>query len=173
MTMINVKLMTQEAYLTLRTNSEEVIKQINDHPSDSTWLKNYLGFEPYETKDYQIEDFDLLSGDAENAAFKNGVTLYEHLKDLPRYILCNTRFWAWINFEKAYKQAISEVKLKKSIFELNWLPGTNSRRYLMLGIISRNYFKTEISACDELDNPYELTEFMFQNPIVIYRNLVY
>ena len=54
MTMINVKLMTQEAYLTLRTNSEEVIKQINDHPSDSTWLKNYLGFEPYETKDYQI-----------------------------------------------------------------------------------------------------------------------
>ena len=173
MTMINVKLMTQEAYLTLRTNSEEVIKQINDHPSDSTWLKNYLGFEPYETKDYQIEDFDLLSGDAENAAFKNGVTLYEHLKDLPRYILCNTRFWAWINFEKAYKQAIYAMELKKSIFETWWLPKTSGRRFVMLGVISRLYFRVEISANQGNQNPYELTNLLFESVDELYRNFVY
>lgn len=171
MTMIDVKLMTREAYLTLRTNSEEIIKEISNHPSDSTWLKGYLKFEPYETKKYQIEDFELESG--EDKEYENAITLYEHLKDLPRYILCDTRFWAWITFEKAYKQAISELELKKSIFELNWLPANNSRRYLMLGVISRSYFKTEISVCDEFENPYELTQFIFQSPLVIYRNLVY
>ena len=57
--MIEIKIMTEQAYKTLQKNYEEVTKMINDHPSDASWLKGYLGFEPYETKKYLIEDFEL------------------------------------------------------------------------------------------------------------------
>lgn len=47
---INVKMMSEEAYRTLQKDCEGILKMINDHPTDSSWLKNYLGFEPYEVK---------------------------------------------------------------------------------------------------------------------------
>ena len=49
---INIKLMTEEAYRTLQKNYVEVYQQIMNHPSDGSWLKDYLGYEPFETKKY-------------------------------------------------------------------------------------------------------------------------
>lgn len=48
---INIKLMTEEAYRTLQKDCDGVLKMIINHPSDSSWLKDYLGFEPYEVKE--------------------------------------------------------------------------------------------------------------------------
>lgn len=131
---IDIKMMTEEAYRTLKKNYEEVYKMICDHPSDSSWLKDYLGFEPYEVKKYVIDDFELkIADDYKTVEFDNDIKLYETLNKLPKYILCNIRFWAWITFEKAYKQAIAAIPFKSSAIVKNWwLPG-NSRRDLMLG----------------------------------------
>ena len=170
---VNIKMMTEEAYRTLRKNYEEVYKMICDHPSDSSWLKDYLGFEPYEVKKYVIEDFELkISVDYNEVALDNAIILYEILNKLPKYILCNIRFWAWITFEKAYKQAIIAIPLKSSAIVKNWwLPG-NSRRDLMLGVISRGYFKVEVSIDDNSKDKYELTRYIMTNSEV-YRNLVF
>ena len=76
-----------------------------------------MGFEPFEEKKYEINDFDLeLSDDNENVLLNNGIIVYENLKDLPRYVLCNNRFWAWILFKKAYRQAISSTKMDDPIY---------------------------------------------------------
>lgn len=170
---INIKLMTEEAYKTLQNNYEEIYMMIIDHPSDSSWLKDYLGFEPYETKKYTIEDFELKSDSIyKNVEFENAVILYNALKDLPKYILCNIRFWAWITFEKAYKQAISRIELKNNSIVKNWwLPG-KSRRDLMLGIISREFFKVEVSIEELQEDKYLLTRYIMGNSEV-YRNIVY
>ena len=171
--MIEIKLMTEQAYKTLQKNYVEVTQMINDHPSDSTWLKSYLGFEPYETKKYCIEDFELENDeDYSKVALQNSITLYEKLKDLPRYILCNIRFWAWVTFEKAYKQAINTiVPVKDSIVKAWWLPN-NSRRDLMLQIIARNYFRAEITVDEKDQNKYYLTEYVVSHTET-YRNLAF
>lgn len=171
--MIEIKLMTEQAYKTLQKNYVEVTQMINDHPSDSSWLKSYLGFEPYETKKYSIEDFELENNeDYSKVALHNSIVLYEKLKDLPRYILCNIRFWAWVTFEKAYKQAINTiVPIKDSIVKAWWLPN-NSRRDLMLQIIARNYFRTEITVDEKDQNKYYLTEYVVSHAET-YRNLAF
>lgn len=170
---INVKLMTEEAYITLQKNIEETYKQIQNHPSDGTWLKAYLGFEPYETKTYTVENFELsYSENYSEVALDNAKTLYEHLRNLPRYILCDVRFWTWIVFEKAYKQALSSSEMTESLLKNTWLTQT-SRRNLMLGVISRYYFMADVSAIEKdygLD--YSLTEYIIKNQ-EIYRLISY
>mgnify|MGYP000009366175 FL=1 len=170
---IDIKMMTEEAYRTLKKNYEEVYKMICDHPSDSSWLKDYLGFEPYEVKKYVIDDFELkIADDYKTVEFDNDIKLYETLNKLPKYILCNIRFWAWITFEKAYKQAIAAVPFKSSAIVKNWwLPG-NSRRDLMLGVISRGYFKVDVSIDENSKDKYELTRYIMTNSEA-YRNIVF
>lgn len=174
--LINIKMMTEEAYATLQKNYKDVYKQINDHPSDSTWLEGYLGFNPYEIKTYLIEDFTLK--DSENfseVALDNGVVLYEAIRDLPRYIICSSRFWAWVTFEKAYKQAQHSMPLTNpELIKTFWLT-TDSRRSLMLGVTSRFYFRTEISIDESLEDKYKLTKRLVNGTGSqrMYRALVY
>ena len=170
---INIKLMTEEAYRTLQKNYVEVYQQIMNHPSDGSWLKDYLGYEPFETKKYTIDDFELNLLEANiEAKIDNGIALYERLHMLPKYVICNIRFWAWVIFEKAYKLAITSVPLKNANIIKNWwLPG-NSRRDLMLGVISRYYFKVDASIDINCENKYALTNYIFRNEEA-YRNIVF
>lgn len=170
--MIEIKIMTEAAYKTLQKNYKEVTQLILDHPSDSSWLKSYLGFEPYEIKKYEVEDFKLDNDeDYSKVALKNSITLYKALNSLPRYILCNIRFWAWLTFDVAYKQAINTLPVKESIIKSWWLPD-NSRRDLMLQIIGRSYFRAEVSYDPSAENPFALTEYLLVNTEA-YRSLVF
>lgn len=159
---INVKLLTESAYSELRKNKKEVYRQIVDHPSDCSWLKGYLGYEPFEEKKYVIKDFALK--DAKNyqeVAEENAITLYEALKGLPRYILCNNRFWIWLLFTKFYKQAPKAIDFNENTLITRWLIG-ESRRELMLGVISRQYFKVEVAVTEGSDK-YDLAKFIICN----------
>ncbi|MDE7385359.1 MAG: hypothetical protein K2M84_06340 [Anaeroplasmataceae bacterium] len=170
---INIKFMKESAYLTLQKNPEEVYNHVLNYPKDSSWLREYLGFEPYEVKEYSIEDFQLKVSDNYNkVAFENSIILYEHLKHLPRYILCNPRFWAWITFEKAYQVAQATSNLSSSsLISSAWLI-TNSRRSLMLGVISRFFYMVQISVDETRKDKYELTRYLMSNAET-YRNFCY
>jgi hypothetical protein len=158
---INIKMMKEEAYRSIQKDCDGILKMINEHPSDSSWLSNYLGFEPYETKKYVIEDFDLkYDEDYNNVAFDNAVILYESLNKLPKYILCNNRFWAWINMEKAYKQAkIATKNFNSQILKNLWFMGS-ARRDIMLGVMSRYYNMIEVSIDESKEDKYELSKFI-------------
>ena len=75
-------------------------------------------------------------------------------------------------FLKAYKQAIAAIPFKSSAIVKNWwLPG-NSRRDLMLGVISRGYFKVDVSIDENSKDKYELTRYIMTNSEA-YRNIVF
>ena len=158
---INIKMMTEEAYRTLQKDCDGVLKMIINHPSDSSWLKDYLGFEPYEVKKYVIDDFELkIADDYNDVALENAIMLYEKLKKLPKYILCNNRFWAWINMEKAYRQAqIATKQFNSQILKNLWFMG-NSRRDIMLGVMSRYFNMINVSIDESLENKYELSKYL-------------
>lgn len=161
MMQINIKMMTEEAYRTIQKDCDGILKMMNDHPSDSTWLKDYLGFEPYEEKKYIINDFELkYSENYSDVAFENSIILYEALNQLPKYILCNNRFWAWINMEKAYRQAkIATKNFNSQILKNLWFMG-NSRRDIMLGVMSRYYNMIDVSIDESKLDKYELCKFI-------------
>lgn len=158
---INIKIMTEEAYHTLQKDCDGVLKMIINHPSDSSWLKDYLGFEPYEVKKYVIDDFELkIADDYNDVALDNAIILYEKLNKLPKYILCNNRFWAWINMEKAYRQAqIATKQFNSQILKNLWFMG-NSRRDIMLGVMSRYFNMINVSIDESLGNKYELSKYL-------------
>lgn len=158
---INIKMMTEEAYRTLQKDCDGVLKMICDHPSDGSWLKDYLGFEPYEVKKYVIDDFELkFADDYNDVALENAIILYEKLNKLPKYILCNNRFWAWVNMEKAYRQAqIATKQFNSQILKNLWFMG-NSRRDIMLGVMSRYFNMIDVSIDDTLENKYELSKYL-------------
>ena len=169
-------MMTEEAYRTLQKDCDGVFKMIQDHPSDSSWLKEYLGFEPYEEKKYLIDDFELKISDNYNlVAFDNAIILYENLCNLQKYILCNNRFWAWINMEKAYKQAIVATRqFDSQIIKNLWFMG-NSRRDIMLGVVSRYFNMINVLIDESSSNKYELSKYILTNTETYrgfcYRNL--
>lgn len=158
---INIKMMTEEAYRTLQKDCDGVLKMIINHPSDSSWLKDYLGFKPYEVKKYVIDDFELkFADDYNDVALENAIILYEKLNKLPKYILCNNRFWAWINMEKAYRQAqIATKQFNSQILKNLWFMG-NSRRDIMLGVMSRYFNMINVSIDESLENKYELSKYL-------------
>lgn len=172
---INVREMTEEAYMTLQRNYKDVYKEILKHPSDSSWLKDYLdGIELYREKTYTIEDFELQCSDNyDDVKTENAITIYEHLKDLPRYVVCNNRFWAWIIFEKAYRQAIASVKIDKAEIIKNWWLEDASKRSLMLNVISRHFFEVEVSIDEDAADKYYLTRYLFSSVDEQYRNIAY
>lgn len=175
---INVKVMKESAYETLVHNSKKAYEKILSNPYDSSWLTEFVGEEPFEEKPYPIEDFELLYDDNyEKVRFQNGIILYNALNEkLPSYILYDLHFWAWINFEKAYRQAQRAVELKSlSIFQNFWISGKQNRRSIMRGVMSREFVKVKISIDERLDDKYELTKYLFTNGSLfenfMYRNI--
>lgn len=163
---INIKVMKESAYETLANNPKKVFDEIKKHPYDPSWLKDFVGEDPFETRPYFVDDFELLYDDNyDKVAYQNGIVLYEHLIDnVPGYILYDARFWAWIVFEKGYRQSIQSVELSSyKTIGYSWFPKTNGRRQLLRGTLSREFIKVKMSIDESRDDKYELTKCLFKN----------
>ena len=177
---INVCLMSQQAFnnLTVKGKDEEVAKLIRDNPNDSSWLKGLIAKNDplYVTKKYVIEDFELKTssdGDYSKVDFDNSVTLWNALKNLPRYILCDERFWLWINFEKGYKAAVQAMPMTDgTTFSDHWRFGSGKRRGLFFGVLSRCFFRVALTYDEKLADPFELSKFAIESPSR-FRNLTW
>lgn len=172
--LINIQFMTEEAVETLRINSELVSKKIMDNPNSNIWLADVLPKNIYVEKQYKINDFELKidpEGKYENVDFENSVILYEHLQHLPKYILSDERFWAWINFEKGYCAAVQAMKISsKTTFEDHWLFSKSKRRSIFFGVLSRCYYRVALTVDNESQNKYELSKFAIEK-VERFRNL--
>lgn len=87
-----------------------------------------------------IEDIELKVPKVANdkvVDLENAITLYEHLKELPRYILSEPRFWLWIIFEKCYETSLKSMEnINKTSSKHQWLFVDDLRRGLFFGILS-------------------------------------
>lgn len=169
MATINIKYMSNEAIDTLRSNVDTVVRKLNENPDGPQWLRSYIPGEIYVTKKYEIEDFELTIPSEpkdRDTDFNNSVLLYEHLKDLPQYVLSDERFWMWINFEKGYKAALAYMPVKQeSTFKNHWLHFQSNHRSLMFGVLSRMFYRVANSVDGTLGDKYEYTKFVVENPL--------
>ncbi len=165
---INVCFMTDEAVETLKENSLLVTNNLKSFTSDSSWLSSIYSGKLYDEKKYKIPEFQLKvseDGDYSKVDFDNSIALYESLKDLPRYILTDERFWAWINFTVGYQASLQSMPIKSnSTFLDHWLFSQGTRRGIFFGVMSRCFFRVALTVDERLDDKYELTRFVIDNP---------
>jgi len=164
---INISFMIDEVVETLRENSDKVSECIKENKFDSSWISGLYNGKIYDVKKAKINDFELkvsLNGNYKEVELENAITLYENLKDLPRYIITDERFWAWINLSKCYKATTQAMPIRsKSTFKNMWLFSQGKRRGLFFGANSRLYFWTELTVDESLEDKYLYTKFVFQN----------
>lgn len=170
MSKIYIKYMTDEALETLKANTDTVTERLIENPDSSDWLKSFVPGDLYVTKKYEIEEFVLSQprDDKDRETdIQNSILLYERLQHLPLYILTDERFWCWMNFEIGYKTALKYMPVKKgsSVFKDHWLLTQGKRRGLFFGVLSRCYFRVALSVDPTLEDPYELTRFVIENPL--------
>lgn len=165
---INICFMTDEALETLKENALLVTNNLKSFPNDSNWLSSIYSGKLYDEKKYKIPEFRLKvseDGDYSKVDFDNSITLYESLKDLPRYILTDERFWAWINFTVGYQASLQSMSIKSnSTFLDHWLFTQGTRRGIFFGVMSRCFFRVSLTVDERLDDKYELTRFIIDNP---------
>ena len=170
MSKIHIKYMTDEALETLKANTSVITKRLTENQTSSTQLSEFVPSELYVTKKYEIEEFTLRvpkdEKDRETDIY-NSILLYERLHHLPLYVLTDERFWCWMNFEMGYEVALKYMPVKKnsSVFKDHWLLTQGKRRGLFFGVLSRCYFRVALSVDNTLDDPYELTKFVIENPL--------
>ena len=169
MNKINICFMTDEAIETLRKNSKFATEKIKEKTESSDWIKEIYSGKIYEEKKYKIPEIQLLtseSGDYSEVDYQNSIMIYEALKDLPRYILTDERFWAWFNFTIGYKAALQAMPIKSdSTFGDHWLFNQGKRRGIFFNVMARCFFRVELSVDERLEDKYELTKFVIENPI--------
>ncbi|MBM6990717.1 MAG: hypothetical protein I3I98_04830 [Mobilibacterium timonense] len=169
MSKINVKYMTDEAIDTLRVNMDWVTQNLQDSPTSYDWVLEKIPDKLFTEKKYVIDDFDLIvpeDASDKEVDIKNSITLFEHFKMLPQYVLTDERFWNWVNFEKGYSVALKyiPVKVGSSVFKDHWLFSNGQRRSLFFGVLSRCYFRVECTYDESLVDPYQLSKFAIENP---------
>lgn len=168
MNKINICFMSDLAIETIRANPIEVTELINKNKGNSNWLKEYCGENIFEEKKYKIPEFSLKTtqdGNSSEVDYYNSIILYESLKNLPKYILTDERFWAWINFTIGYQASIQAIPLNKTgaTIKNHWL-FHGKRRGLFFGVMARSYFRVALSVDESLPDKYELTKFVIENP---------
>ncbi len=172
---INISFMNEKLLDTLYSNPKKIFEYINENPYDSRWLKELLDEAPFEQRKQKIIDFDLKlasDGKYKNVELRNAISLYEHIKDLPRYILVDKRFWLWLEFEKFYRVALQAMPLTtETRLEYSWL-FKEGKRGIWRNTFARGFFWVEFTIDESRKDIYELTKFVFEK-IERIRNLTF
>ena len=169
---INVEYATDQAVSYLHTNADFIQDKINENIYDSSWLEELLNESPFVPLKYKIEDFDLkldINGNYNNVVVENAIILYEHLKDIPRRILTDERFWLWISLKKCYRASIQSMG---NHFEGQWIFTRGLPRSIWFNVHSRSYFWVECTVNENSDDKYEFTRFALEK-IERIRNLTF
>ena len=140
-----------------------------NNPTNPSWINEITPNVAFETKKYQIDDFELKvpDGPYDRATdLENAIILYEHLNILPGYVLSEPRFWLWVMFEKGYETALKGMeKTNATAFKHQWLFVDGLRRGLFFGLLSRLYYRVELTyAPENKEDPYYLTRYIMENP---------
>lgn len=169
MSRINIKYMSDETIETLRANLEINTSNLINNPSDFSWIDSITSDKAFITKKYTIEDFELqipIDDKDKDTDFRNSIILYEHLKELPMYVLSDEKFWNWINFEKGYEVALKYMPIieASSVLKDHWLFSQGKRRSIFFGVLSRCFFRVALTVEESQNDPYELTRFVIEKP---------
>ena len=165
---INIKLLSEDAYLFIKTHLDEVTTKIIEN-EDNAWIKELFPSPICVDKKIFVPDFNLIDNPDskdKDIDFENSIKIYESLKSVPNFILCDNRFWLWFHLDKFYTIVRKMMKIKGiSTIRDHWLHTGGTRRGLFFGVLSRCYFRVALTVDNSLEDKYELTKWIINNPL--------
>lgn len=172
---INIKILSEDGLIYFKKNVDKIVKLIQDNDTNE-WIYTTFPTNLFIEKKYTIEDFELKNNPEskdKSIDLENSIKIFNHLKKLPRYILTNECFWLWLHLEKFYKIVKNMMPINSTSTILDhWMHKQGTRRGLMFGVLSRCYFRVELSIDDSLEDKYELTKWIIDKP-ERFRNLTW
>jgi hypothetical protein len=163
---IYISYMTDQAIDTLNSNQSMITEKIKNNIHDSNWINDMVSGNIYEERKFKIKDFELktsIEGNYSSVELENAIILFNTLKELPRYILTDERFWAWITVNKCYRASVQAMPLKyETTFANTWLFGRGNRRGIFFNKHARSFFWVEFTIDETLEDKYEYTKFVFE-----------
>ena len=166
---ININYMSDEVLETIKSNPDKYTEIMLDHSGSNQWLLEEFKT-PYISKKITIPDFEFEIDNKlslKDLSHKNSLVLHRSLKGLPPYVLSDERFWAWINFDKGYviSQLLMPLKKGSSRLKNHYFFGSGStRRGIFFGVLSRLFFRAQLTYDANNADPYELTKYVNDNP---------
>lgn len=177
MSKINIKIMNEEAILYAKKNAKIITNFIKNEDTNEWVATIFRNYNPlFQEKKLVVDDFSLESNlgcVVADIDIKNSITLYESLKDLPNYILCNEGFWMWLEFDKLYNETKEFMEIKsESTFLDHWTFNGSARRGIFFGVLSRMFYRVALSVDERKEDKYELTRWIIEKP-ERFRNLTW
>lgn len=169
MSRINIKMVSEDALIAIKKNINVINNYVKEENTNE-WIPVVLkGINPiYVEKKITIEDFELIENKKVNDKdidFKNSITLYEHLKDIPRFILSSENFWLWLYLEKFYNVVRDFMPItSSSTFKDHYLFSDGIRRGIFFGVLSRMFYRVALTVDETKEDKYELTRWVINNP---------
>lgn len=165
---INIKLLSEDAYLFMKSHLGEVTKKIMEN-EDNSWVQDFFPSPVFVDKKIFVTDFNLIDNPDskdKDIDFENSVKIYESLKQVPNFILCDDRFWLWLHLDKFYSIVRKMMKINGiSTVKDHWMHAGGTRRGLFFGVLSRCYFRVALTIDNSLQDKYELTKWIVNNPL--------
>ena len=165
---INIKLLSEDAYLFMKTHLDEVTTKIIEN-EDNAWIQEVFPSPIFVDKKIFVQDFNLTDNPDskdKDIDFENSIKIYESLKSVPNFILCDDRFWLWLHLDKFYTIVRKMMKINGvSTIRDHWLHTGSTRSGLFFGVLSRCYFRVALTVDNSLQDKYELTKWIIDNPL--------
>lgn len=165
---INIKLLSEDAYLFMKTHLEDITNKIIEN-EDNTWIQELFPSPIFVDKKIFVPDFNLTDNPDskdKDIDFENSIKIYESLKSVPNFILCDDRFWLWLHLDKFYTIVRKMMKINGvSTIRDHWLHAGGTRRGIFFGVLSRCYFRVALTVDNSLQDKYELTKWIINNPL--------
>jgi len=169
MSRINIKIVSEDALITIKKNVSTVSEYVKNE-KENDWLSVVLhGVSPiFIEKKITIEDFELeenIKLQDKKIDYENSIKLYEHLKDVSRFILSSENFWLWLYLEKFYSVVRGFMPISSSsTFKDHYLFSGGIRRGIFFGCLSRMYYRVALTVDESKEDKYELTRWIIDNP---------
>ena len=167
MSKIHIKMLTEDALNYMKKNIDYITKKIQENDTNE-WIYTDFPTPIFKEKKFYIDDFELEKNDEsknKEIDLSNSILLHKKLKHLPLYILTSENFWLWLYLEKFYVQTKSMMKVNgSSTIKDHWMFGQGNRRGLFFGVLSRCYFRVDMTIDEESVNKYHLTKWVIENP---------
>lgn len=175
--MTNLRVFTDKGLDFIHQNMTDFFETLKSNKEGTAWIKDFCKKDPTTSSPYNFDfDFETNSLNPKESEFNNAVNLYELFKNnkIGNAVIYNEKFAAGFLYTFGYKYFIwasdlaAETRVSATFF-FDHRKGL--RQAIARNLMTRLYKVVEMTVDETLDDKYELTRFVFDNPAL--RRIVY
>lgn len=175
--MTNLRVFTDKGLDFIHQNISDFFELIKNNKKDASWIKDFCKKDPTTSSPYSFDfEFEINPMNPSEGDYNNAVNLYELFKKnkIGNALIYNEKFAAGFLYTFGYEyftwssDLAAETRVSATFFFDN---RKGLRQALARNLLTRLYKIVDLTIDESVDDKYELTKFVFENPAL--RRIVY